>query len=51
MTNKDYDKQVKVVEETLRNHHLMGTIDFRDMAIAILAALSINEKETKKLKK
>lgn len=42
-TIKEYEKQVDLAEDALRYYHLTGRVNFREMAIAVLAALSIRK--------
>ena len=42
-TLEEYEKQVDLAEDALRHQHLTGNLNFREMAVAVLAALSIRK--------
>ena len=45
MDKDEYKKEVEIIEDVLRQQHLKGSVNFREMAIAVLAALSIKYKK------
>jgi hypothetical protein len=47
--SEEYEKQVNLVENVLRQQHLTGELNFRKMAIVVVAALSIKKPQNKEI--